>query len=69
VETEARKAGMTEAEGRSKGSVRCSSHQGGSLQDGLGDKRTCEITLASAYVLYCLSAAWSQLQMMGRSLR
>ena len=49
--------------------VRCSSHQGGSLQNGLGDERTCGTTLASAYVLCCLSAMWLQLQMIGRSLR
>ena len=49
--------------------VRCSSHQGGSLQNGLGDERTCGMTLALAYVLHCLSAAWLQLQMMGRSPR
>ena len=49
--------------------VRCSSHQGGSLQNGLGDEQTCGMTLASAYVLHYLSAMWSQLQMMGRSLR
>ena len=35
----------------------------------LGDEQTCRTTLASAYVLRCLSAAWSQLQMMGRSPR
>jgi len=49
--------------------VRHSSYWSGSLQDGLGDERTCGTTLASAYVLHCLSAAWSQLQMMGRSQR
>ena len=38
-------------------SVRHSSHQGGSLQNGLGDEWTCGTTLASAYVLHCLSAA------------
>ena len=37
--------------------VRRGSHQGGSLQDGLGDEQTCGMTLASAYVLCCLSAA------------
>ena len=41
--------------------VRCSSHQGGSPQNGLGDEWTCGTTLASAYVLCRLSAAWSQL--------
>ena len=43
--------------------VRHGSHQGGSPQNGLGDERTCGTTLASAYVLRCLSATWSQLQM------
>ena len=47
--------------------VRCGSHQGGSLQNILGDERTCRTTLALAYVLRCLSAAWSQLQMKKRS--
>ena len=42
--------------------VRHSSHRGGSLQNGLGDEQTCGTTLASAYVLRHLSAAWSQLQ-------
>ena len=42
--------------------VRRSSHWGGSLQNGLGDEQTCGTTLASAYVLRYLSAAWSQLQ-------
>ena len=32
-----------------------------------GDERTCGTTLASAYVLRRLSAAWSQLQMKERS--
>jgi len=36
--------------------VRCSSHQGGSPQNGLRDERTCGMALASAYVLHCLSA-------------
>ena len=49
--------------------VRCSSHWGGSLQNGLRDEQTCGMTLASAYVLHHLSAAWLQLQIMGRSLR
>ena len=49
--------------------VRHSSHWGRSPQNRLGDKWTCKMTLVSAYVLYCLSAAWSQLQMLGRSLR
>jgi len=43
--------------------VRCSSHQGESLQNELGDEWTCGMTLASAYVLCHLSAAWLQLQM------
>ena len=47
--------------------VRRGSHRGGSLQDVLGDERTCGTTLASAYVLRRLSAAWSQLQMKERS--
>jgi len=46
--------------------VRRGSHWGGSPQNGLGDERTCEMTLASAYMLCCLSATWSQLQMMER---
>ena len=41
--------------------VRHGSHQGGSLWNGLGDKQTCGTTLALAYVLHCLSVAWSQL--------
>jgi len=49
--------------------IRYGSHQGGSPQDGLRDEQTCGMTLASAYVLHCLSAMWSQLQMMGRSPR
>ena len=49
--------------------VRRGSHRGGSLQDGLGNEQTCGMTLASAYVLCCLSATWSQLQMIKRSLR
>jgi len=49
--------------------VRCGSHQGGSLQDGLGDEWTYGTTLASAYLLHRLPAVWSQLQMMGRSPR
>ena len=46
--------------------VRCGSHRGGSPQNGLGDEQTCGTTLASAYVLHCLSAVWSQLQMKER---
>ena len=40
-----------------------------SLQDRLGDMQTCRMTLASAYMLHCLSATWSQLQIKGRSPR
>jgi len=40
---------------------------GESLQDRFGDVQTCEMTLALAYVLHCLSITWSQLQMIGRS--
>ena len=43
--------------------VRRSSHWSESPQNGLGDEQTCGTTLASAYVLHCLSAAWLQLQM------
>ena len=50
----------------SDNTVRHGSHRGGSLQDGLGDEWTCGTTLASAYVLRCLSAVWSQLQMKER---
>jgi len=50
----------------SDNTVRRSSHWSGSLQDGLGDEWTCGTTLASAYMLHCLSAAWLQLQMKGR---
>ena len=51
---------------KSDNTVRRSLHQGGSLQNGLGDKQTCRTTLASAYVLRHLSAMWSQLQMKER---
>ena len=47
----------------SDNTVRRGSYWGRSLQDRLGDEQTCETTLASAYVLCRLSAAWSQLQM------
>ena len=47
----------------SDNTVRCGSHWGGSPQNVLRDERTCEATLASAYVLCHLSATWSQLQM------
>ena len=43
----------------SDNTVRRGSHRGGSLQNRLGDERTCGTTLASAYVLCRLSAAWS----------
>ena len=46
--------------------VRHSSYWDRSLQNGLGDEQTCGTTLASAYVLCHLSAAWSQLQMKER---
>ena len=41
--------------------VRHGSHQGRSLQNGLGDAQTCGTTLASAYMLCYLSATWLQL--------
>jgi len=41
----------------SDNTIRCGSHRDGSLWNGLGDEWTCGTTLASAYVLYCLSAA------------
>jgi len=47
-------------------SVRRGSHWGESPQNGYGDERTCGMTLASAYVLRHLSAAWSQLWMKER---
>ena len=50
----------------SDNTVRRGSHRGGSPQNGLGDERTCGTTLASAYVLRRLSAAWLQLQMKER---
>ena len=50
----------------SDNTVRCGSHQGRSPQNGLGGERTYGTTLASAYVLRRLSAAWSQLQMKER---
>ena len=43
--------------------------EGESLQDGLGDMWTHEMTLASAYILCHLSAIWLQFQRIGRSLR
>ena len=46
--------------------VRHSLHWGGSPQNGLRDERTCGMTLALAYVLHHLSAAWLQLQMKER---
>ena len=50
----------------SDNTVRSGSHWGGSLQNGLRDEQTCGMTLASAYVLRHLSAAWLQLQMKKR---
>ena len=47
----------------SDNTVRRGSHRGGSPQNGLRDEQTCGTTLALAYVLRRLSAAWSQLQM------
>ena len=45
-------------------------HTGGkSPQDRLGNMQTYGTTLASAYMLYCLSATWLQLQIIERSLR
>jgi len=52
--------------GKLRPNVRHGSHRGGSPQNGLGDERTCGMTLASAYVLCRLSATWSQLQMKER---
>jgi len=49
--------------------VRPGSHWGGSPQNKLRDMWTHGMTLASAYMLHYLSAVWSQLQMIGRSLR
>ena len=49
--------------------VRHSSHQGGSPQNKLGDKWTCGMTLASAYVLCHLSAVQLQLQIKGRKFK
>ena len=49
--------------------VRHGSHWDESPQNGLRDEWTCEMALASAYVLCCLSATWLQLRMMRRSLR
>ena len=46
--------------------VRCSSHRGGSLQDGLRDEQTCGMILASAYVLRHLFVVWLQLQIKER---
>jgi len=45
----------------SDNTVRCGSHQSGSPQNRLGVEQTCGMTLALAYVLCRLSAAWSQL--------
>jgi len=49
----------------SDNTARHGSYWGGSPQNGLGDEWTYGTTLASAYVLHRLSAAWSQLQMKG----
>jgi len=49
----------------SDNTIRHGSHWGESLQTGLRDEQTCGTTLASAYVLHCLSAMWLQLQMKG----
>jgi len=38
-----------------------------SLQDGLRDVQTCRTTLASAYMLYCLSVTWLQFPMEEKS--
>jgi len=51
---------------QSDNTVRRSSHQGGNPQNRLRDEQTCGTTLASAYVLHCLSAVWSQLQIKER---
>ena len=51
----------------SDNTVRRGSHQSGSPQNVLGDEWTCGMTLASAYMLHRLSAAWLQLQMKERS--
>jgi len=40
-----------------------------SPQDGLGDMQTCKMILALAYILHCLSVAWLQFLMEGRSLK
>ena len=53
----------------SDNTVKRSSHWDRSPQNGLGDEQTCGTAKASAYVLHCLSAAWSQFQIMERSLR
>jgi len=45
-------------------------HTGGkSPWSWLSDIQTCRTTLALAYILYYLTATWSQLQMKGRSPR
>ena len=50
----------------SNNTIRHSSHQDESLQNGLRDEWTCGTILASAYMLYCLSATWLQLQIKER---
>ena len=54
---------------KSDNTVRHSLHWDGSPQNGLRNEWTYRTTLALTYVLHHLSAMWSQLQMMGRSLR
>jgi len=49
--------GESQEKGTPLSIVRHGSHQGGSLQNGLRDERTCGMTLASAYMLCHLSAA------------
>ena len=52
----------------SDNTVRHGSHRGESPSNELRNEWTCGTTLALAYVLYHLSAAWLQLQMKERSL-
>jgi len=49
--------------------IRRSSYWGESPQNGLEDKQTCGMTLASAYMLCYLSTMWLQLQIIERSLK
>ena len=53
--------------GKMKSTINDLDTRGKSLQDGLWVVWTCGTTLASAYMLHHLFAAWSQLQMIGRS--